>query len=88
MWQLFIEVEKKKQGQAIYLIPTKCLRDFTSEVVPHENGTTNISKKQGTLFLKNQNTHLAFEEFYDFYHPPGFVYNRLLDKIQIFIILL
>lgn len=58
---MLTEVEKKKEGPAVHLIPTKCLRDFTSEVIPHENATTNISKKIGTSFLKYQNTHIIHQ---------------------------
>ena len=69
IWQLFTDLEKKKQGPALYLTLTgrahECVRELTPEVIGGEDGVKKIIEKLDKLFMKDQNTraYLAFKEF-------------------------
>ena len=68
IWQMFTELEKKKQGPAVYLNlegkARECLRDIKPEELGSEQGVAKIVTKLDTLFEKNKNTQtfLAFNE--------------------------
>ena len=77
IWQLFTDLEKKKQGPALYLTLTgrarECVRELTPEVIGGDDGVKKIIEKLDKLFMKDQNTraYLAFKEFYDYRRPAG-----------------
>ena len=77
IWQLFTDLEKKKQGPALYLTLSgrarECVRELTPEVIGGDDGVQKIIEKLDKLFMKDQNTHayLAFKEFYDYRRPAG-----------------
>ena len=72
IWQLFTDLEKKKQGPALYLTLTgracECVRELTPEVIGGDDGVKKIIEKLDKLFMKDQSTraYLAFKEFYDY----------------------
>ena len=79
IWQLFTDLEKKKQSPALYLTLTgrarmrECVLELTPEVIGGDDGVKKIIEKLDKLFMKDQNTraHLAFKEFYDYCRPAG-----------------
>ena len=77
IWQMFTELEKKKQGPAVYLNlegkARECLRDIKPEELGSEQGVAKIVTKLDTLFEKNKNTQtfLAFNEFHEYRRSSG-----------------
>ena len=75
IWQLFTDLEKKKQGPALYLTLTgrarECVRELTPEVIGGDDGVKKIIEKLDKFYMKDHNTHacLAFKEFYDYRRP-------------------
>ena len=72
LWQLFTDLDKKKQCPALYLTLTararECVRELTPQVIGGDDGVKKIIEKLDKLFMKDQNTraYLAFKEFYDY----------------------
>ena len=77
IWQLFTDLEKAKQGPAVYLSLTgrarECIRDLTPEQLSDDNGVQAITDKLDAIFKKDQNTraYMAFKEFYDYRRTQG-----------------
>ena len=77
IWQLYTDLDKKKQGPAVYLLLSgrarECVRDLKPEEIGAEDGVKKIIDKLDTLFEKDVNTqtYLAFKEFYDYRRPSG-----------------
>ena len=77
IWQLFTDLEKKKQGSALYLTLTgrarECVPELTPEVIGGDDGVQKIIEKLDKLFMKNQNAraYLTFKKFYDYRRPAG-----------------
>ena len=72
IWQIFTDLEKKKQGPELYLALTGRARECVHEliiVIGGEDAVKKTIKKFDKLFMKDQNTHayLAFKEFYDYH---------------------
>ena len=77
IWQLFTELEKVKQGPAVYLIlkgnAREAVRDLKPEEIGAAGGVKKITDKLDQLFLKdiNTQTYLAFKDFYNYRRPSG-----------------
>ena len=58
IWQLFTDLEKKKQGPALYLTLTgrdrECVHKLTPEVIGGEDGVKKIIEKLDKLFMKDR----------------------------------
>ena len=77
IWQLYTDLDKKKQGPAVYLMLSgrarECVRDLKIEDIGAIDGVKKITDKLDTLFEKdiNTQTYLAFKEFYEYRRPSG-----------------
>ncbi|CAL4131177.1 unnamed protein product, partial [Meganyctiphanes norvegica] len=77
IWQLYTDLDKKKQGPAVYLMLSgrarECVRDLKIEDIGANDGVKKITDKLDTLFEKdiNTQTYLAFKEFYEYRRPSG-----------------
>ena len=77
IWQMFTELDKKKQGPAVYLClegkARECVRDIKPEELGSEQGVANIVTKLDTLFEKDKNTQtfLAFNDFHEYKRSSG-----------------
>lgn len=69
IWQMFTDLDKKKQGPAVYLCLSgkarECARDIKPEDLGSVEGVAKIVAKLDTLFEKDKNTQtfLAFNGF-------------------------
>ena len=77
VWRMYTDIDKKRQGPAVYLClsgPARdCVRDIDSAVLGSETGVEKIIEKLDTLFEKDKNTQifLAFNNFYDYRRASG-----------------
>ena len=77
IWQLYTDLDKKKQGPAVYLCLSgkakKCARSLTMEELGANDGVAKIIAKLDTWFDKDKNTQtfLAFNEFYEYRRSSG-----------------
>ena len=72
IWQLYTDLENKRQGPAVYLglsgRACECVRALKPEEIGAANGVKKITNKLDTLFEKDKNTqtYLSFKEGYDY----------------------
>ena len=72
VWKLFTNLEKKKQGAAVYLSlqgrARECARDLTTQELGADDGVEKLITKLDALFEADKNTrsYRAFKEFYDY----------------------
>ena len=72
IWQLYTDLENKRQGPAVYLVLSgrarECVRALMPEEIGAANGVKKITNKLDTLFEKDKNTqtYLSFKEGYDY----------------------
>ena len=84
IWQLYTDLDKKKQGPAVYLCLSgkakECVRDVTKEDLSSDAGVSKIVTKLDTLFEKDVNTQtfLAFHEFYEYKRSSGISITEFL----------
>ena len=77
IWQLYTDLDKKKQGAAVYLClldkAIECARSLTKEELGANDGVAKIVAKLDILFEKDINTQtfLAFNEFYEYRRSSG-----------------
>ena len=77
IWQLYTDLDKAKQGPAVYLSLSgkarDSIRDLKVEEIGHVNGVKTIIEKLNKVFLKEEHTraYLVFKEFYDYHRPSG-----------------
>ena len=77
IWQLYTDLDKKKQGPAVYLVLSgkskECARSLTKEELGANDGVAKIVAKLDTLFEKDKNTQtfLTFNEFYEYRRSSG-----------------
>lgn len=88
IWLLFTDLDKKKQGPAVYLTlagrARECIRDLTPAEIGSDEGVKKIVEKLDTIFLKDVNTrsYLAFKDFYDYKRPPGIGMTEFLVRFE------
>ena len=60
VWQLFTDMEAKKQGPAVYLTLTGCAREGVRDLLPADVGKTDglkkILDKLDSIYLQDANT--------------------------------
>ena len=77
VWVLFTDLDKKKQGPAVYLTLTgnarDCVRDLTPEQLGSDDGVDKIIKKLDKVYRKDKDTQtfVAFESFYNYRRAAG-----------------
>ena len=77
IWQMYTDIEKRKQGPAVYLCLSgkarECARDIKSDELGAVDGVSKILTKLDSLFEKDKDTRtfLAFNEFYDYRRASG-----------------
>ena len=75
IWKMFTDLEKKKQGPALYLSlkgnAKECVRELKPADIGGEDGFQLILNKLDTVYEDNINlrTFNAFKTFYDFRRP-------------------
>lgn len=75
IWQCVTELEKKKQGPAIYLSLSENIRHSCSDIsvttLSQDTGVETLTNKLKTLFAKDENTlaFIAYEKFECFQRP-------------------
>ena len=97
IWQMFTDLDKKRQGPAVYLCLSgkarECVRDIQKEELGANDGVDKIVAKLDTLFEKDKDTQtfLAFNEFYEYRRSSGvniveFLvhYEHLYNKLEKF----
>ena len=84
IWELYNDMEKKRQGPAVYLGLTgrarECIRDLRPDEIGAEGGVKKITDKLDTLFKKdiNTQTYLSFKELSEYRRPSGMSITEFL----------
>ena len=88
VWQMFTDLDKKKQGFAVYLAMTGRAREAVREIPTRElgadDGLTKIIQKLDSLFLKDESTraYISFKEFHHFKRSSGEHFADFIIKFE------
>ena len=88
VWQMFTDLDKKKQGPAVYLAMTGRAREAVREIPAAElggdGGLNKIIQKLDSLFLKDESTraYIAFKEFHHFKRSSGEHFADFIIKFE------
>jgi hypothetical protein len=90
IWMRFTDLEKPKQGPAVYLSlkgrARDCVRSLKGDVVSQENGIKAILAKLDAAFLGDENarTYQAFKAFHDYKRPSGTSITEFLIQYELY----
>ena len=88
IWKLYTDLDKKKQGPALYLTLSgkarECVRGLKSAEIGDEGGLQLILTKLDAVFEDDVNTrtYMCFKEFYDYRRPAGVGIKEFIIKFE------